>query len=71
MRCVRKCFPRNKGSEGNFTCKFVIFRIKIFLTLVRFRVGEGRGGAIMQKSEKFYEKGANAVVATFFNFLNL
>ena len=44
MRCVRECFPRKKGGEGNFTCKFLIFRVKIFLTLVRFRVGEWRGG---------------------------
>ena len=70
MRCVGEYFPGKKGSEGNFICKFLIVRVKIFLTLVRFRVGEGRGGAIMQKWEEFYEKGANAVVAIFFNFLN-
>ena len=44
MHCLRECFPRNKGSEGNFICMSLIFRVKIFLNLVRFRVGEGGKG---------------------------
>ena len=40
-------------SKCNFTCTFLIFRVEIFLTMLRFRIREGRGGAMMQKSEEF------------------
>ena len=40
---MRECFPRNKGSEGNFTCNFLIFRVKTYFGETTSRGREGRG----------------------------